>query len=70
MPIRRVGRAFIEVQDSSGMRNIVRLSAIQVAVDLDELQEEMLVTVGGRTIPVCASLDELRQVLENQTRAS
>lgn len=67
MPIRRIGHAFIEVQDESGLRNIVRISAIQVAVDLDELREDILVTVGGRTIPVRASLDELRLILEEQT---
>lgn len=67
MPIRRIGQAFIEVQDENGLRNIVRISAIQVAVDLDELREEILVTVGGRTIPVRASLDELRLILEEQT---
>lgn len=66
MPIRRIGQAFIEVQDENGLRNIVRISAIQVAVDLDELREEILVTVGGRTIPVRASLDELRLILEEQ----
>lgn len=68
MAIERIG-AFIEVIDEDGMRNIVRISAIQRACDVDEFREEAYLTVAGRIVLIRASLDEVRDVLvENRSR--
>jgi len=64
MPIERIG-AFIEVIDEDGMRNLVRITAIQRVCDVDEFREESYLTVAGRAILVRASLDEVRDVLFN-----
>lgn len=63
MPIERIGRTFIAFEDQTGLRNIVRISAIQIATDADDLRDEMLLTVAGRTFVVRATLDELHDLL-------
>jgi hypothetical protein len=62
MAIERIG-AFIEVIDEDGMRNLVRITAIQRVCDVDEFKEESYLTVAGRPILIRASLDEVRKVL-------
>lgn len=62
MAIKRIG-AFIEVIDEDGMRNLVRIAAIQRVCDVDEFQEESYLTVAGRAILIRASLDEVRAAL-------
>jgi hypothetical protein len=62
MAIERIG-AFIEVIDEDGLRNLVRITAIQRVCDVDEFQEESYLTVAGRAILIRASLDEVRKVL-------
>ena len=42
MAIERVG-AFIEVTDEDGMRNLVRIAAIQRVCDVDEFQSGILI---------------------------
>lgn len=58
------GRGFIEVVDEEGLRNLIRVSAIQRVCDVDELREEAFILVAGRTIVIRASLDEVREVIE------
>lgn len=62
MPIERIG-AFIEVIDEDGMRNLVRVNAIQRVCDVDEMRQEAYLTVAGRVILIRASLDDIRDVL-------
>ncbi|WP_296709423.1 hypothetical protein [Rhodoblastus sp.] len=62
MAIERIG-AFIEVIDEDGMRNLVRITAIQRVCDVDEFREEAYLTVAGRMILIRVSLDEMREVL-------
>ena len=62
MGIERVG-SFIEFLGDDGIRNIVRINAVQWACDTDETCEETFLTVANRTILVRAPLDELREVL-------
>jgi len=57
MPIERVGNHFIEVLDEDGLRNLVRINAIQQICDVDELREETYLTVASRTILVRTPLD-------------
>ncbi len=65
MPIKRVGRGFIEAVAEDGLRLLVRINAIQQASDVDEFREEAYLTVAGRTNLIRSSLDELKEVLED-----
>jgi hypothetical protein len=62
MAIQRNG-GFIEVVDEDGLRNLVRISAIQRVCDVDELRQEAFLTVAGRPILIRASLDDVRDLL-------
>ena len=66
MGIERAGWHFIEVQDEDGNRSIVRIKAIQQASDVDELREEAYLSVASRTLLIRSSLDELKEVLEDE----
>ena len=65
MAIKRVSRGFIEVVAEDGLRVLVRINAIQQASDVDEFREEAFLTVAGRTNLIRSSLDELKEVLED-----
>jgi len=60
---RRVG-AFLEVRDEEGCRHLLRVNTIQAISDTDVLQNETLITAGGRTIRVHHALDEIAHMLE------
>jgi hypothetical protein len=62
MSIERLGQ-FIEVEGEDGVRNVVRVNAIQLLCDVDELREETFMMVANRTILVREPLDEIREVL-------
>jgi hypothetical protein len=62
MTIDRVGQ-FIEFVGDGGQRCIARVSAIQLATDVDECRDESFITVASRTILVRAPLDEVRDAL-------
>ena len=64
MTIEKVGSNYIEVLDEDGLRNLVRITAIQRIANVDEMSEEAYLFVAGRTILVRASLDEFRKLLD------
>jgi hypothetical protein len=63
MAIERVGYQFLELTDSEGRRNIVRIGSIQCISDSDEMHDECFLTVANRTFLVRAPLDEVRELL-------
>lgn len=67
MALSRVGRNFMKFLDEDGNRVIVRINAIQQASDYDECQREAYLTVAGRTIAIRASLDELEEMLDEDS---
>lgn len=62
MAIKRIGQ-FIEFLGDEGVRNIVRVNAIQWMCDTDETAEETYLTVASRALLGRALLDELREAL-------
>jgi hypothetical protein len=62
MAIERVGH-FIEFLGEDGVRNLVRINAVQWLCDTDETAEETFLTVANKTILVRAPLDELRDAI-------
>jgi hypothetical protein len=65
MAIERVGH-FIEFLGEDGIRNLVRINAVQWLCDTDETAEETFLTVANKTILVRAPLDEVRDAIEGE----
>jgi hypothetical protein len=62
MAIERVGH-FIEFLGEDGIRNLVRINAVQWLCDTDETAEETFLTVANKTILIRAPLDEVRDAI-------
>ncbi|WP_158811441.1 hypothetical protein [Beijerinckia sp. L45] len=67
MAIERVGQ-FIEFIGDDGIRNVVRVTAIQWLCDSDEIADETFMTVANKTILVRAPLTEVRDALLEDPR--
>ena len=67
MSIERVGH-FIEFVGDEGIRNIVRVTAIQWLCDADETAEETYMSVSNKAFLVRAPLDQVREVLLEDER--
>jgi hypothetical protein len=67
MAIKRVGRDFLEVVDEDGLRNLVRINAIQRISDVDEMAEETYLTVASKVLLVRSPLDEFRKLIEGSS---
>ena len=57
------GGQFLEFIGDDGVRNIVRVSAIQWLSDTDECRDETFITVANRTVTIRAPLDHVREAL-------
>jgi hypothetical protein len=62
MGIKRIGQ-FLELVSEDGLRNLVRVNAIQWICDVDAFQQETWLTVANRTILIRESLDDIRVAL-------
>lgn len=54
---------FLELIGEDGIRNLIRINAVQLLCDVDEAREETFVTVGNRTILVREPLDQIKLAL-------
>ena len=59
-------RGFLLLVDDAGRRNLVRLGAIQMMADCDELHDTTVLVVAGRAITVPRPLDEILEAIERQ----
>ncbi|MGD0634226.1 MAG: hypothetical protein ABSA13_08115 [Beijerinckiaceae bacterium] len=69
MAIERVG-PFIEFVGDNGLRQIIRVTAIQCIGDSDEMANETSLTFANKTVLIPAPLDEVREALmeDNHTK--
>ena len=67
MAIERNG-SFVEFVGDSGLRHMVRVTAIQCVSDSDEMANETHLTVANKTVLVPAPLDEVRDALMEDGR--
>ena len=60
---------FLLLVDDAGRRNLVRLGAIQMLADCDELHDTTVLVVAGRAITVPRPLDEILAAIEHHQLA-
>ena len=63
MPNRAGG--FLLLVDDAGRRNLVRLGAIQMLADCDEVRDTTVLVVAGRAIIVPRPLDDILAAIEH-----
>jgi len=61
--VNRAG-GFVLLVDDAGRRNLVRLGAIQMLADCDEVRDTTILVVAGRAITVPRPLDEILAAIE------
>ena len=66
MSIEQHGR-FLELVGEDGIRNLVRINAVQWLCDADESRQETFLTVANRTILVREPLDQIKLALSSKT---
>jgi hypothetical protein len=57
---------FLELGGEDGVRNLVRINAVQWLCDADETREETFLTVANRTILVREPLDQIKLALRSR----
>ena len=57
---------FLLLVDDAGRRNLVRLGAIQMLADCDEVRDTTILVVAGRAITVPRPLDDIHEAIERQ----
>ena len=60
---------FLLLVGDAGRRNLVRLGAIQMLADCDELHDTTVLVVAGRAITVPRPLDEILEAIEHHQPA-
>ena len=55
---------FLLLVDDAGRRNLVRLGAIQMLADCDEVRDTTVLVVAGRAITVPRPLDDILAAIE------
>lgn len=56
---------FLLLFDDAGRRNLVRLGAIQMIADCDEVRDTTVLVVAGRAITVPRPLDDILAAIEH-----